>query len=55
MEPLDRLTKVIERRCGRDEVGAAVRLLVGGAQELARAFKEGLLQAVIERGEARTG
>ena len=61
MEPVDRLTKRIEERCGRGEVGAAVRLIVGGGEELARVFKEYVLQAVIENtvkrelGERRSG
>lgn len=58
---MDRLTRVVERRCGSGEVGAAVRLLVAGGEELARVYKECVLQAVIdnavkrELGERRSG
>ena len=58
---MDRLTKVIERRCGGGEVGSAVRLIVAGGEELARVYKEHVLQAVIdnavqcELGERRSG
>lgn len=58
---MDRLTEAIERRCERGEQGAAVRLLIGGSGELARTFKEHLLQAAIDRsvgrylGERRSG
>ena len=46
---MDRLTKAIERRCAKGEVGAAVRLLDSMASELVRSFKEQLLQEVIDR------
>src|SRR5215208_698491 len=48
-----RLTEAIERLCGREEVGSAVRLLVRSADEAARTAKEVLLQGVIEREVTR--
>jgi len=42
------VAEALERRCGREEAGAAVRLLSRGAEELARVFKEHVLQAVID-------
>jgi transposase-like protein len=61
MEPLDRLTEAIERRCKQGKTGEAVRRLTGMASEVARAFKEHVLQAVIDSsvshhlGERRSG
>ncbi|MCZ2111630.1 MAG: transposase [Dehalococcoidia bacterium] len=58
---MDRLTEAIERRCERGRSGAAVRFIEHTAGELARAFKESLLQAVIDKsvqqhlGERRSG
>lgn len=58
---MNRLTEAIERRCGRGEVGAAVRLVVRAGDELARRFKELVLQGAIdasvcrELGERRGG
>lgn len=50
---MDRLTEGVERRCERGQVGAAVRLLMRGGEELARAFKEWLLQDVIDKSVRR--
>jgi transposase-like protein len=49
MEPLDRLAERIERRCAGNETGAAVRLVERASQELARRYKERLLQELIDR------
>ncbi len=45
---MDRLTAAVERRCDTGEVGAAVRLLNKAGEGLARAFKELLLQRLID-------
>lgn len=50
---MDRVAKGVERRCEAGTVGEAVRWLSGGAEELARAFKEVVLQRVIERAVER--
>ena len=50
---MKRVTEAIERRCGRGEVGAAVRLIVRAGDEVARATKEALLQSVIDRAILR--
>lgn len=58
---MDRLTEAIEERCTAGAVGEAVRLLAGGAEALARFFKQRLLQEIIDRsvrqhlGERRSG
>lgn len=46
---MDRIAKGIEGRCERGAVGEAVRWLNEGAGELARTFKEQLLQRLIDR------
>lgn len=53
MEPLDRLAEAIEQRCERGETGSAVRLVERGAVELARCWKEAILQRVIDRAVGR--
>lgn len=50
---MNRLTEAVERRCGRGEAGAAVRQIVTWGDELARAFKEWLLQEVIDAAVTR--
>lgn len=50
---MDRLAEAIERRCGQGEVGAAVRLLTGGAEEVAREAKAAVLQRLIDRSVER--
>ena len=61
MEPLDRLTETIERRCRKGETGAAVRQVVRLGDELVRRFKERMIQELIDRavrehlGERRRG
>lgn len=50
---MNRLAEVIERQCGRGEVGGAVRRVEAWSHELARAFKECLLQDVLDRSVRR--
>lgn len=50
---MERIAKAIEQRCAAGMVGAAVRTLEGMAAELVRAFKERLLQDVIDRAVER--
>ncbi len=58
---MDRIAKTIEQRCASGAVGSAVRMLERMAEELARVFKEHLLQDVIDQavcrelGEVRRG
>lgn len=50
---MNRLTEAVERRCRHGEVGAAVRQIVSWGDERARAFKEWLLQEVIDAAVTR--
>lgn len=46
-------TEAVERQCGRGQVGAAVRQIVSWGDELERAYKEWLLQKVIDAAVTR--
>lgn len=46
---MERVAKAMEARVARDKLGAAVRLLESGAGEMARVFKEHVLQTAIDR------
>lgn len=50
---MDRLAEVVEERCQKGEVGAAVRRIGEEAEDAARSMKERLLQEIIDREVTR--